>query len=102
MNRVVFEGYDNNGKLNLWVTDGTSTGTRELTVTGANSSGLFYNISPSASFTRYGTKVLFKGNDASGSVNLLDHWRNLGGNERTNTRRRVLRRLQLFRPKRNS
>src|SRR5208283_1481907 len=55
--------------VSLWVTDGTSAGTSELTVAGAPSFGLFYNgISPD--FTVLGGKALFEGRDASNIPNL--------------------------------
>jgi ELWxxDGT repeat protein len=69
VNRAVFAGYDTNGQVNFWVTDGTSAGTRELKPAGSDSGGLFYNVS-SPSFTRYGAKVLFEGRDAGGNLNL--------------------------------
>jgi len=34
-NRVLFAGRDATGNINLWVTNGTSAGTRQLTVAGA-------------------------------------------------------------------
>jgi ELWxxDGT repeat protein len=43
--RALFAGYDSRGHLNLWVTDGTSAGTRELTVAGSSPRGLFYSYS---------------------------------------------------------
>src|SRR5690242_19400714 len=39
--RVVFYGKDAANRVNLWVTDGSSAGTSELTVTGVSSGGLF-------------------------------------------------------------
>jgi len=50
------------------VTDGTSGGTSELTVTGAYSGGLLYSGDPD--FTVFGSKVLFAGFDASNHDNL--------------------------------
>jgi ELWxxDGT repeat protein len=38
---VLFEGYDASGIDSLWVTDGTSAGTRELTVAGSFANGVF-------------------------------------------------------------
>jgi ELWxxDGT repeat protein len=63
--QALFAGRDASGHNNLWVTDGTSAGTRELTVTGASPSGL----NPYA-FTVVGGQVLFGGVDVSGRVNV--------------------------------
>jgi ELWxxDGT repeat protein len=40
---ALFAGKDASGKIDLWVTDGTSAGTSELTAAGASSSGLSPN-----------------------------------------------------------
>src|SRR5580704_17073298 len=68
--KVLFAGQDATGNPNLWVTDGTSAGTKELAVAGANSGGLFsLNFFPSGfspGFTVLGTRALFEGYDASG------------------------------------
>ncbi len=40
---ALFAGEDASGNINLWVTDGTSAGTSELTAAGASSSGLSPN-----------------------------------------------------------
>ena len=68
--KVLFQGEDATGNPNLWVTDGTSGGTKELAVAGANSAGLFtLNFFPSGfspGFTILGTRALFEGYDASG------------------------------------
>jgi ELWxxDGT repeat protein len=72
-NRVLFAGVDANGHINPWITDGTAAGTRELVVNGADPSGLFYNNASSSlspEFTLIGDKVLFKGYDVQGNVNL--------------------------------
>ena len=37
---VVFNGIDQNNLASLWITDGTSAGTSELSVTGASANGL--------------------------------------------------------------
>ena len=66
--RILFEGVDASGHRNLWVTDGTSAGTSELTVAGADSAGLFYEIDPQ--FTALGNKALFVGADATRHSNL--------------------------------
>jgi hypothetical protein len=65
--RAVFRGTDASGHLNLWVTDGTSAGTSELTVAGAYSKGIFQSLAPD--FTVVGDEVLFNGLDASGHPN---------------------------------
>ena len=67
--KVVFEGTDAAHNRNLWVTDGTSAGTSELTVAGAfPSGGLFSGIEPD--FTVLGSKVLFAAEDANGHETL--------------------------------
>jgi ELWxxDGT repeat protein len=65
--RAVFEGFG----LGLWVTDGTSAGTDELTVAGANAKGLFSAL-PGANphFTVLGGKALFVGLDAKSQFGL--------------------------------
>ena len=69
--KAVFAGSDASQKYNLWVTDGTSAGTSELTVAGADSSGLFDGARLSTSdFIVFGGKALFDGRDASGSNGL--------------------------------
>jgi len=65
----VFEGTDAAHNRNLWITDGTSGGTSELTVAGAfPSGGLFSGIEPD--FTVLGSKVLFAAEDTSGHETL--------------------------------
>ena len=66
--KAVFLGTDASGHPNLWVTDGTSAGTSELTVAGAYSGGLFFEIDPQ--FCVLGDKVLFVGADPTGRRNL--------------------------------
>ena len=69
--RAIFAGKDASGLYNLWVTDGTSAGTTELTVPTASSGGLFSsNFVFSPDFTALGRKTLFAGFDAHGSNNL--------------------------------
>ena len=70
--RALFVGYDASAHPNLWVTDGTSAGTSELTVAGASSSGLFSNlyVDQEPEFTVFGAKAVFLGTDASGHRNL--------------------------------
>ena len=43
-NRALFEGDDARGAASLWVTDGTSAGSSELSVAGGNAGGLFANV----------------------------------------------------------
>ena len=50
------------------MTDGTASGTSELTVAGADSSGLLYNVTPD--FAVLGGEALFAGDDANGRANL--------------------------------
>ena len=81
--RAVFSGKDVNNQSNLWVTDGTSAGTIELNVSAAYSGGMFNNLS--ADFTPLGTRVLFKGEDTNGHVNLwTTDGTSIGTNELTN------------------
>jgi ELWxxDGT repeat protein len=65
---ALFAGKDKNGSENLWVTDGTSPGTRELTVTGIYSFGLLYSGVPD--FTFFEGQAFFDGNDSSARQNL--------------------------------
>src|ERR1700722_12864554 len=74
----LFVGYDNSNKYGLWVSNGTATGTKELTgIGGANSGGIFNGIG-NPGFTKVinvggtGTyEELFAGVDTSG---LIDLW----------------------------
>jgi hypothetical protein len=59
---ALFAGYDASGHHNLFVTDGTSGGSSELSVAGAWSFGL----NPT-DLTVFGSEVLFSGVDASGN-----------------------------------
>ena len=73
--KVLFEGKDAAGNTNLWVTDGTSAGTSELSVTGANlGGGLFFDSFAGApvppDFTVLGSQVLFNGEDSRGNYGL--------------------------------
>jgi len=66
--RVYFDGLDyvnSSSHPNLWVTDGTSAGTVELTVSGAFSGGL----APS-NMTTFGNKIVFEGTDSNQKRNL--------------------------------
>jgi ELWxxDGT repeat protein len=66
---VLFEGADAGGHAELWVTDGTSAGTHEVTgISGAGTGGLFNGGTPG--FAVYNGEVLFDGTDASGNNNL--------------------------------
>jgi ELWxxDGT repeat protein len=67
--KAVFVGVDASVHTNLWVTDGTAAGTREISTPGAWSGGLFVNVS-SPDFTVLGSKALFAGRDTSNDVNL--------------------------------
>ena len=60
---LLFIGADASGDTNLWVTDGTTVDTSEITVSGV-SSVLSPNINPD--FTVFGNEVLFMGYDSSG------------------------------------
>ena len=66
---ALFAGEDAGGNVGLWVTDGTSAGTRELAVAGAFANGLFFNIA-APDLSVLGGKALFQGQDAAGNVNL--------------------------------
>jgi ELWxxDGT repeat protein len=70
--KALFAGFDSNGHINIWVTDGTSAGTSELIVAGADPSGLFYNNGPvlNPDFTVIGGTAVFEGFDVNGHVNL--------------------------------
>src|SRR5262249_45946985 len=58
-----FAGFDSNFHEGLWVTDGTSAGTSELTVANAAPTGIFgFGFS---NFGTLGNKALFRGTDAN-------------------------------------
>ncbi len=68
---MLFEGLGFNGKtanLGLWVTDGTSAGTSELTPAGTASGGVLASNDPD--FTVLGGKVLFEGRDSNNNLGL--------------------------------
>ena len=68
MTKAELAGYDVNDNLDLWVTDGTATGTSELTIAEAFSSGL---LGPAKrNFTVLDSKMLFAGVDTSDGVDL--------------------------------
>jgi ELWxxDGT repeat protein len=65
---VLFEGSDNSGNIRgLWVTDGTSGGTSEISVAGAHPGGIFFNP---PNFFVLGSEVLFEGFDAQSRQSL--------------------------------
>jgi ELWxxDGT repeat protein len=68
-NLALFEGYDLNGTDSLWVTDGTSAGTSELSVAGSDAGGLFTNVF-APHLTVFAGKALFVGEDANGTISL--------------------------------
>ena len=65
--KVLFNGVDNTGTglSGLWVTNGTASGTHEITVAGAAATGL-----DPTDMTVFGNEVLFSGVDASGLTGL--------------------------------
>ncbi len=67
--RALFEGYDASGIDGLWVTDGTSAGTSELTVAGSFANGLFFDVS-APDLTVFAGNALFVGEDTSGGISL--------------------------------
>lgn len=70
-NKAIFAGADKSNENGLWVTDGTSAGTSELKVAGANSLGLLAGDNTyDADFISLGAKVLFVGWDADGDTGL--------------------------------
>jgi ELWxxDGT repeat protein len=66
--QAVFVGLAPGGNETLWVTDGTSAGTRELKVKGGSDTGLFSGVVPD--FTVLGHKVLFQAEDTTGHAGL--------------------------------
>jgi ELWxxDGT repeat protein len=67
---VLFEGFDAaSGRANLWVTNGTTAGTKILNVTGSSDEGLF-DIGFPALFFVFGHKAFFEAQDAEGVVGL--------------------------------
>ena len=70
---VVFVGRDSSHHYNLWVTDGTTAGTTELTgVSGANIGGLIDAVGGqiNGDLTLFNGEVMFDGEDTSGAVGL--------------------------------
>ena len=67
---VLFSGYDSQGQAGLWETDGTASGTHELTgIAGASTTGI--GFAP-ADFVVFNDQVLFVGSDAQGQVGLWE------------------------------
>jgi ELWxxDGT repeat protein len=68
MSVVLFAGYDANGNNGLWVTDGTASGTHELSpIAGAygGTAGIFPSF-----ITAFGGTALFQGEDTGGAHGL--------------------------------
>src|SRR5262249_39816620 len=79
MGRALFEGADAGNQIGLWVTDGTASGTQELTgIAGAYPGGLFGSVFPfgffsliDANFTVVkNNEVVFQGRDSTGQYGL--------------------------------
>jgi ELWxxDGT repeat protein len=67
---VLFDGLDTGSQNGLWVSNGTASGTHELTgISGADANGVLYNI-PNPDFTVFNSEVLFQGRDAAGQNGL--------------------------------
>ena len=68
--QILFSGYDSSGQRGLWETDGTASGTHEVTgIAGALTTGT--GLDP-YDLTVYNGKALFSGSDASGGVGLWE------------------------------
>ena len=63
--RVLFSGIDAKGDINLWVTNGTSAGTSEISLAKQDPNGLIPQ-----NLTVFGNKVLFEGLDKNLNGNL--------------------------------
>lgn len=63
--KILFAGNDASGRTGLWTSDGTSAGTSEIAVTGADATGV--NL---GNFTPCNGKLLFSGTDASGNTGI--------------------------------
>jgi ELWxxDGT repeat protein len=73
---VVFSGLDTSGEIALWVTNGTASGTHELTgISDANVNGLFTGYFPA--FTVLNDQVLFSGVDTAGNYGPMGDQRNV-------------------------
>jgi ELWxxDGT repeat protein len=64
-NLVLFSATDYSGLTSLWVSDGTGTGTKPLSVSGANTTPSNGGLHP-IDLTVLGNKVLFNGSDNAG------------------------------------
>lgn len=74
--KLLFSGTDTNGQTGLWVSDGTSVGTSEMTVSGAAPGG----INPTFSnMTAFNGRIYFAGTDASGTIGLWSSDGTAGG-----------------------
>jgi Bacterial Ig-like domain/RTX calcium-binding nonapeptide repeat (4 copies) len=62
--KAVFIGQDDNGQINLWVTNGMNGGTSELNANNEDSGGLFAPSTEPPDFTVLGSEVLFRARDA--------------------------------------
>ena len=67
-NEILFRGFDQSGRPQLWVTNGTAAGTHELT--GIVGAGTTANGFDPSGFTVYDGMVLFSGADSSGHAEL--------------------------------
>jgi len=71
--KVLFAGREASGKYELWTTNGTASGTMELTsIAGAGTTGV--GLKPTG-LTALGAKVLFNGIDSAGKNGL---WATMG------------------------
>jgi ELWxxDGT repeat protein len=68
---VLFDGFDLAGHQGLWVTNGSTAGTYELTgISGANSNGIFWSaVTPSFTAIKF-DEMLFEGTDTAGNQGL--------------------------------
>jgi hypothetical protein len=66
---VLFKEYDASGIDGLWVPDGTSAGTRELTVAGSFANGVFFDVN-APDLTVFAGKALLVGADTNGNIGL--------------------------------
>ena len=66
---VLFGGTDANDDINLWLTNGTASGTSELSVLGAELKSGHQDLTPSE-LTAFGSKMLFAGIDANDQLNV--------------------------------
>ena len=71
-NKLLFRGTDSVGRVGLWVTDGTSAGTQEITPANADFQGVFSDTSYTPAFVRAGNGVIFQGVDARRGLRVND------------------------------